>query len=483
MERQPSVRTRPGRRDFLRALGGAALAAPWHALESRGAQPPGARPPNFLVVLADDLGAKELGCYGNRKHRTPNLDQLARTGVQFQTAYATPVCHPTRVMILTGQYGCHNGVYNFAGKRGGPDPGSPAEDMGKTHITFAQVLKTRGYATALAGKWQLSGRYPTLIRECGFDEYCVWAYKNYLSPEDQAKFKGRQRYWDPSMMINGKLIETSINDYGPDIDTRFLIDFIRRNRNRPFLAYYPATLTHRPLEPPPGVAKSDQDKRTPSQAHFGACLEYLDQIIGRLVKVIEEAGVRDNTIIIFTADNGTAGDGKAEATELGARVPFIVNCPGIVKPRGATPELTDLSDVMPTLAEFAGASLPKDRPIDGRSLAGFLRGDRPAPREWIFSFIADRRIIRTKRWLLEDNSPLHWGRLYDCGDDRDGVKYKEVTNSTSPDVLAVKAQFNKILEAHPAPFIPYEGRPNERKRSRKEKQRNLDRPKRKKRQG
>jgi arylsulfatase A len=422
----PPYDFQPSRRGFLSAAFGAALA------KDR-------RPPNFLVVLADDLGAKELGCYGNTKYKTPNLDRLAQTGVWFRTAYATPVCHPTRVMILTGQYGCHNGVYNFAGKRGGPDPGSPAEDMGKTHITFAQVLKQRGYATALAGKWQLSGRYPTLIRECGFDEYCVWAYQNYLSLEDQPKFKGRRRYWDPSVMQNGKLIETTINDYGPDIYSGFLSDFIRRKRNQPFLAYYPATLTHGPFEPPPGTAKSDADKLQPSRAHFGACLEYLDRIMGRLVKTLEEAGVRDNTIILFTADNGTAGDGKAEATELGARVPFIANCPGIVKPRGASDELVDLSDAMPTLAEFAGAPLPADRPIDGRSIAGHLRGDKPAPREWIFSFIADRRIIRTKRWLLEDNSPLHYGRLYDCGNNRDGEGYQDVTKSNAPEVLAVKA--------------------------------------------
>jgi arylsulfatase A len=99
------------------------------------------RPPNFLVILGDDLGAKELCCYGNTKHRTPNLDRLAQTGVKFETCYATPICHPTRVEILTGQYGCHNGVYNFAGRRGGPEADSPVEDIGANHITFAEVLK------------------------------------------------------------------------------------------------------------------------------------------------------------------------------------------------------------------------------------------------------------------------------------------------------------------------------------------------------
>ena len=413
--------------------------------------------------MADDLGAKELGCYGNTAHRTPNLDRLARTGVQFKTAYATPVCHPTRVEILTGQYGCHNGIYNFAGRRGGPEPDAPEEDIGRAHVTFAQVLKKRGYAAALGGKWQLSGSYPNLIRECGFDEYCVWAYENYLSPEDRPKFPGRQRYWAPSVMRNGRLVPTTMNDYGPDLFAGFLADFIRRRRNEPFLAYYPMALTHGPYEPPPGTAKSDADKRTASRANFGPCVEHLDTIVGRLVKTLDETGLRDNTLVFFTADNGTAGEGKADGTELGARVPFIANCPGIVKPRGPSDELVDLSDVMPTLAEFAGAELPGDRPIDGRSFAGYLRGARPAPREWIFSYIADRRILRTKRWLLEDNSPLHYGKLFDCGASRDGTGYRDVTGSQDPEVLAVKARFNRILEEHPAPVLPAEGPPNEQK--------------------
>src|SRR5215203_6077583 len=114
-----------------------------------------ARPPNLIVVMADDLGAGQLGCYGNPANRTPHLDDLARTGVRFETAFASPVCHPTRVMLLTGQYGCHNGVYNFAGRRGGPPAKHEGPDNIASHRTFARVLKDAGYATACVGKWQL----------------------------------------------------------------------------------------------------------------------------------------------------------------------------------------------------------------------------------------------------------------------------------------------------------------------------------------
>ncbi|MCH5376890.1 MAG: sulfatase-like hydrolase/transferase, partial [Planctomycetes bacterium] len=171
--------------------------------------------PNLILILADDLGAKELSCYGNREHQTPNLDRLARTGVQFATCYTTPICHSTRFEIMTGQYGHHNKVYQFAGRPGGPKPDSPEEQIAN-HRTFAQVLKDAGYATALAGKWQLTGKVPTLIRETGFDEYLMWAYKNNL-PEGVKHTGGWEgavggktsRYWHPSLLKNGQYVQTT----------------------------------------------------------------------------------------------------------------------------------------------------------------------------------------------------------------------------------------------------------------------------------
>lgn len=189
--------------------------------------------------------------------------------------------------------------------------------------------------------------------------------------------------------------------------------------------------------------------------------------MGNLVKELDRLGLRDNTVLFFTGDNGTRGDGKSQATERGARVPMIVNGPGIVKQRGSTLELTDTSDILPTLVELAGAKLPTDRLIDGRSYTSFLRGQTDATRDWIFAFQADRRILRTKRWLLEDNSPLHWGHLFDCGDRRDGSTYREVTDSNAPEVATIKAKFNELLESLPAPVLAEEGAPNQRKNAKK----------------
>ncbi len=431
--------------------------------------------PNFIVILADDLGAKELSCYGNNVIKTPNLDRMAQEGVKFETCYATPICHPTRVMLLTGQYGCHNGVYNFANMRGGPEPKSEIEDIAKSHRTFINLLKDAGYATAMSGKWQLSGEPPKLIFECGFDEYCVWGQKGYL-PAGTNYISGLEsdkkyaRYWHPSIVQNGEYIPTKPDDYGPDIHHRFVVDFINRHKQKPFVIYYPTCLTHAPHLPTPDTKKENDNLTKSEPQNFKPAVEYLDKLMGELIKEIEKAGLKEKTIIIFTGDNGTGGQGKGQPTEFGARVPMIIWGPGYIKPQGPVMELTDLSDILPTLCDWAGAPLPNDRPIDGISLVPFLTGKSQTTREWIFSFIADRRILRTKRWLLEDNSPLHYGKLYDCGDSRNGTNYKDVTHSDDPEVLKIKEYFNQLLEKLPAPKLEHEGPPTEKKKEKGQKE-------------
>ncbi len=463
------MKHRINRRNFLTVAGGGVASSLWvgAAVQTLNAQT-GTRPPNFIVIMADDLGAKELSCYGNRVHQTPTLDGLAESGVKFETCYAAPICHPSRVMIMTGQYGCHNGVHNFAGRRGGPEADAPVEDIAKSHVTFANLLKKAGYASALAGKWQLSGKLPGLIRECDFDEYCMWAYAHNL-PEGVKHTGGLEndkkpsRYWHPCIVRNGEYVPTRPDQYGPDIYTDFVKDFISRNKDRPFFVYYPMCLTHAPHVPTPLSWKEGRDKFKGSKDNFKAAVEYADVLVGRIVKHLDELGLRENTVVFFTGDNGTGGEGKGQPTELGARVPMIVNTPGIVKPLGASMELTDLSDILPTIMELANVELPTDRTIDGKSYAKFLLGEKDTTRDWIFSFIGDARILRTKRWLLEDNSPLHFGRLYDCGDRRDGTGYREVTEATDAEVLEAKRQFAALLKTLPAPLLSEHGNPTDKK--------------------
>ena len=394
---------------------------------------------NFIVIMADDCSAGEIGCYGNQKHRTPNLDALARSGVMFKTCWCTPLCSPTRAEIMTGRYGFRTRWYHNNMKV--PEP------LSKNNKIFAQILKEVGYATAIAGKWQLFGTQ----KEYGFDESFIWAYENYLPKgvvhTGAYEQPGRpSRYWHPCILKNGKYLPTNPDDYGPDMYTDFLIDFMKRHKDGPFLLYYTMCLTHGPHLPTPDSLTDKKDKMRHSPENFKADVEYMDKLIGRIVKAMDDLGLRESTVLFFTTDNGTGGKGKGQAKEIGCRVPMIVNCPGVVKAIGPCDELVDLSDILPTLVELAAAELPKDYIIDGHSFAPLLLGKPYKPRQWIFSYLADKRMLRDKRWLLEGD-----GRFYDCDNSRDGTGYKDVTDSNDPEVLIGRKRFAEILADKPAP--------------------------------
>lgn len=424
--------------------------------------------PNIVLLLCDDIGAHELGVYGHPQHRTPNLDQLANTGIYFETGYATPICHPTRFELMTGQYGHHNGVYHFAGRVGGPAKAGQGSDDISKHLTIGQLFQRAGYATAQCGKWQLSGTHPDLIVETGFDEYCMWAYTHNLPPgikrhdglHENKQGTKTARYWHPSIVRNGHKVPTQIGDYGPDIFTDFAIEFARKNRHKPFLIYYPMALVHSPYWPTPDDQPSDQDKNKHSKQNWQSNVEYADKLVGRLIAGLEELGERDNTLFIFVGDNGTGGNGKAQTTELGCRVPFIVNSPNLVKSIGACRELVDVSDILPTCCDVAGIEIPQSHIIDGVSFAPYLEGDLTPLREWIYGYLGGGRVVRTKRWLLEDNTMQDFGVLFDCGNSRNGEGYVDVTNSDSAEVREAKKMMLAIVADKP---VPDAGLPKERK--------------------
>ncbi len=405
--------------------------------------------PNVILILGDDLGAKELSCYGNTKHKTPNLDRLAAEGMRLETFYAMPLCTPTRVALMTGQYGFHNGFLGMANPQFKPLSGSPQAEIGN-HFTHADLMKSRGYTTAQVGKWQLSGKLPTLVRDAGFDEYCMWAYDHNL-PEGikhPAHEKGGNacRFWHPSIVQNGNYLPTKPDDYGPNIFNQFVIDFAKRNREKPFFVYYTSVLTHGPhLETPD---PNQPGKRWPEG--FKSNLEYLDHLMGQLMAALKSEGLDQNTFVIFIGDNGTGSDGKGTTTELGARVPCIVRGPGVV-PGKVSRAVADLTDIMPTLAQISGAQLPTDRPFDGHSLLPVLRGEASSHRDWIYSHLDDGRVLRDSRWLLEIGRQDKSEKFFDCGECRDGSQYKDVTNSTEPEVKAARDKFAKILSTIPEP--------------------------------
>jgi arylsulfatase A len=207
------------------------------------------------------------------------------------------------------------------------------------------------------------------------------------------------------------------------------------------------TLTHGPFYPTPDSLQPGQKKQAHNMdKNFGANVEYVDKVVGKIASALDDMDLSRRTVVLFTTDNGTATRGKGSDTERGCRVPLIAHAPGIVKPVGSCPELVDFSDILPTLLDLAGTKVPEDYTIDGRSFAPLLRGGEYEPREWIFSYLADKRMLRDKRWLLEGD-----GTFYDCGDSRDGTGYKDVTDSDDAEVVAARERFDKILADLPAP--------------------------------
>ena len=275
--------------------------------------------PNIVLVVADDLGIETLIPYGSRFYDTPNINKLAKEGLLFRHCYSTPLCTHSRVELMTGKYS-HRNYVTFA-------------HLPKGETTFAHLLKRAGYRTCIVGKWQLWASNGQLPSEAGFDEYA-------LSPAPAAKSGikvGKGYYWFPKVNRNDVWQPTTSTDYGPNIHLDYLIDFIERHRNQPFFAYYAQHLPHAPYDATP-LSSDVGVRRNP--AVFPEMVAYLDHQIGRILQKLNELLIRDNTIVIFTSDNGTPGviespfqgrtvrGGKGLLNDRGTQVPLIVSWEG-----------------------------------------------------------------------------------------------------------------------------------------------------------
>lgn len=448
--------TRLNRRDFMRcAVGGAAAGA----LPLSSAVPASSHAndrPNIVLMMADDVSARAFGCYGHRKHRTPHLDRMARRGVMYRTCWATPICGPTRAEIMTGRYGFRTGWYHNRLK---VPKGKAGTNFQPDNLIFAELLKRAGYATAVCGKWQLPGAQA----DYGFDENCMWIGMQGKDTWFDGPVEGEgcplpgraARYWHPAIKRNGEPVETGPDDYGPDLFVDFLLDFAGRHRSGPFLVYYPMVLPHISWDfenkrhsylPVPELDESGRRTGDKRPGSLRSNVEYIDSLVGRIERGLEELGLRENTVILFTADNGTAGYGKGNVRlEHGPRVPLVVGG-AQVKAQGAVDALVDFSDVLPTLCELGGATPPADYEVDGHSFAPVLRGESDGERDWIFSFYADHRMLRDHRWLRDGT-----GTFWDCGDRRNERGYKNVTDSDDPEVVSARKRFGRILATLPPP--------------------------------
>ncbi|MBD3265324.1 sulfatase-like hydrolase/transferase [bacterium] len=383
------------RRDFLYTLAGATAAAQFPLAAQAAAKD--SRPPNIVLIMADDLGYECLGCNGGTSYATPNLDALAAGGVRFTHGFSTPKCGPSRVCIMTGRYSFRN----YIGWGSIP----------KDEITFGHMLQRAGYKTALAGKWQMAllKENPDHVREMGFQQSSCWAWHE------------GPRYFDPMIWQNGKIREGISDRYGPDVYCEFLQDFIRENKNSPFLAYFPMTLPH--YAKTGGAYKEPKGPNGEYQT-YKEMVEQMDRVVGNLVKTLDEEGLRENTLILFTGDNGspqnvkskwkgqTVQGGKAKLSDNGIHVPLIANWQGAAPAGTVCHDLVDFSDFFPTFAEAAGIAPPKGVTIDGRSFLPQIMGKTGQPHDWIYTEWQGKSIIRTKKWKWYDN-----GTLYNMLDD------------------------------------------------------------------
>jgi len=437
-----------------------------------------AEKPNVVLILADDVSTDMFSCYGRPgTAKTPNIDRIADEGVQFRTCFAPAICAPSRALLMTGVYGNRTGVF-----RNDMWAFDSRGTLFTAQHSWAKLLQQAGYKTAVAGKWHCGAREPW-DPHVGFDEYCMWEgpdkIKSHFGIDVIAGGQRKDitlpdlRYWYPSIIQNGKYVEVAENDFGPDIRCDFLMDFMERmvEAERPFLAYWPTVIPHGPYSTTPDAgavldielakpdtsgmsqeesAKAIADYERQQQQRFVNLIQYMDKLIGKLMRKVEELGIYERTYFIFCADNGTAVTAKDRGVERGVHVPYVVKGPGVLR-RGLTDELTDFADVAPTLLDIAGVAYPTDVSFDGRSQLPFLSGKTDTHRAWIYAYTGPVQVLRTKSHLLEARSPFYGkpdGRFYFTGDNRFGRGYVRVDRH--PEHAQQRATFETIIESLPS---------------------------------
>ena len=382
--------------------------------------------PNILFILADDVGQEVLQCYGGESYPTPHLDELARTGAKFNHVYSMPVCHPSRIALLTGKYPFRHGQVTW-----GDFP--KKEEV----FTFASQLKKAGYATHIAGKWQLNlmkedVQHPAKL---GFDSWDLFGWHE------------GPRFYEPMIYKNGKVRTDTLGHYGPDLYVRSIVNFMKENREKPFFAFYSMAVAHEVTD---DLAKPVPHGPFDRYDNYAEMVAEMDRAVGRLVAALNALKLRENTIIIYTADNGTPPEiiirGEADGTlvrtpvvskrngidipggkktllDRGTNVPMIVNWPTKIKPSQVIDDIIDFTDFKPTFIDLAGAKLEKQQGLDGHSFADILRGTGKGKRTWAYceeavlpkpggvepdGVSSGLRWVRDKQWKLYNNGKLFY---------------------------------------------------------------------------
>lgn len=404
-------------------------------------------PPNIVLIMADDMGYECLGANGSTEYKTPNLDRLATEGIRFENCYSQPLCTPSRVKIMTGKYNYRN-----------------YEDFGylnPNQMTFGNLLQESGYATCISGKWQLNGinrnnpNNQDLNRphHFGFDEYCLWQLHH-------KRTKDGERFANALITQNGEDLPRDPDLYGPRVFADYIMDFIDRKAGKPFFVYYPMVLVHDPFVPTPDSPEwaNPELRYKNDTALFADMMAYTDRIIGELEAKLKEKEIWENTLFIFTADNGTHRSilsstkngkikgAKGENINHGNHVPFILNWPAKMKGEKIEESVISFADVLPTLCDVAGIH-PEIFKSDGYSFLPLVTGDADKIQDEVFIHYTPRWGNWSKfhnRWVMNGEYKLYRdGRFYNTK--KDVLEKNALTDLTKKE-QDLKKKFQQIID-------------------------------------
>lgn len=421
------------------------------------ADPP--KPPNIVIIFADDQGYADVGCFGATGFATPNLDALAREGRRFTRFHvAQPVCSASRAALLTGCYPNRIGIHGALG------PGAK-HGISDGEMTLAQLLKQKGYATGMAGKWHLGHHRQFLPVHHGFDEYLGLPYSNDMWPNHPEAKPGT---YPPLPMIEGDAVidpEVSADDQRQltTLYTKRAVSFIERNKDRPFFFYLAHSMPHVPL------FVSEKYKGKSAQGAYGDVIMEVDWSVGQVLQALKDNGIERDTLVIYTSDNGpwlSYGDhagsarplreGKGTCWEGGVRVPCIMRWPGRIPAGTSSDAMLMTIDLFPTIAKLAGAPLP-DHKIDGLDVWPLLSGEPGArnPHEAYLFYYEQNQLQALAtgdgRWKLQ--LPHTYRTLAGHPGGHDGVPAKYVERKLEqPELYDLDhdpSEATNVADAHP----------------------------------
>ncbi len=366
------------------------------------------RPPNFVVIFCDDLGYADLGCFGAKQIKTPNIDRMAAEGMRLTSFYSTcSVCSPSRSSLLTG---CYPRRVNMHVNHNNLCVLFPADRKGLNpeETTIAETLKAKDYATICVGKWHVGDHPNFLPHKQGFDSYFGIPYSNDMNRKEVPL----------PLLRNERVIESPVDQ--PMLTPRYtkeVVSFIYKNKDKPFLVYLPHTFPHVPL------FASSRFKGKSERGRYGDTIEEIDWSTGEILKALKDTGVDEHTLVLFTSDNGSQQKGsnyplrgrKGQTWEGGQRVPCVVRWPGKIPEGSESSEILSTLDLLPTFAKLAGVSLP-EKTIDGHDASNILLGEKKAKskHEAFYYYQMDQlQCVRSGKWKLHlalDSKKRNWGK-------------------------------------------------------------------------